>query len=111
MYSILNSQMKLTGEFVRKAPVKEEVNIMKVLVVDIDGTYIRYASMEDAMSIGQRGKIFTPQEGREQLIEAIARLFEAVEDAEGIAVSMPGIIDSERGNCAMGGALRNNDDF
>lgn len=84
---------------------------MKVLAVDIDGTNIRYACMEDTMSIGQRGKIFTPQEGREQLIEAVARLFEAVEGAEGIAVSMPGIIDSERGYCAMGGALRYNDDF
>ena len=55
--------------------------------------------------------IFTPQEGREVLIEAVARIFEAVGDAEGIAVSMPGIIDSQRGYCAMGGALRYNDDF
>ena len=84
---------------------------MKILTVDIDGTYIRYACMNEFMDISQRGKIFTPQEGREQLIEAIARLFEAVGDAEGIAISMPGIIDSEKGYCAMGGALRYNDDF
>ncbi len=84
---------------------------MKVLTIDIDGTYIRYACMNEYMGISQRGKIFTPQEGREQLIEAVARLFEAVGDAEGIAISMPGIIDSEKGYCAMGGALRYNDDF
>ena len=84
---------------------------MKVLTVDIDGTYIRYACMDEYMNIAQRGKIFTPQEGREVLIEAVARLFEAVGDAEGIAISMPGIIDSEKGYCAMGGALRYNDDF
>ena len=84
---------------------------MKVLAVDIDGTYIRYASIDKYMNIEQRGKIFTPQEGREQLTEAVGRLFEAVGDAEGIAVSMPGIIDSENGYCAMGGALRYNDDF
>ena len=83
---------------------------MKVLTVDIDGTYIRYACMDEFMNIAQRGKIFTPQEGRETLIEAVARLFEAV-GAEGIAISMPGIIDSEKGYCAMGGALRYNDDF
>ena len=83
---------------------------MKILTVDIDGTYIRYACMNEFLDISQRGKIFTPQEGREQLIEAIARLFEAV-DAEGIAISMPGIIDSAKGYCAMGGALRYNDDF
>ena len=63
------------------------------------------------MKIEQRGKIFTPQEGRNELIEAIARLYEAVGDAEGIAISMPGIIDSSNGYCAMGGALRYNDDF
>ena len=84
---------------------------MKVLTVDIDGTHTRYACMDEFMNIERRGKIFTPQEGRDALIEAVARLFEAVDDAEGIAISMPGIIDSERGYCAMGGALRYNDDF
>lgn len=84
---------------------------MKVLTVDIDGTYIRYAAMDEYMNISQRGKIFTPQEGRKALIETVSRLFEAVGDAEGIAISMPGIIDSEKGYCAMGGALRYNDDF
>lgn len=84
---------------------------MKVLTVDIDGTYIRYACMDEFMNIGKRGKIFTPQEGREDLIESVARIFEAVGDAQGIAVSMPGIIDSAKGYCTMGGALRYNDDF
>lgn len=84
---------------------------MKVLTVDIDGTYICYACMDEFMNIGKRGKIFTPQEGREDLIESVARIFEAVGDAQGIAVSMPGIIDSAKGYCTMGGALRYNDDF
>lgn len=84
---------------------------MKVLTVDIDGTYLSYACMDEFMNISRRGKIFTPQEGREALIEAIGRIFEAVGDAQGIAVSMPGIIDSEKGYCAMGGALRYNNDF
>lgn len=84
---------------------------MKVLTVDIDGTYIRYACMDEFMNIDRRGKIFTPQDGRNALIEAVGRLFESVDDVEGIAVSMPGIIDSEKGYCAMGGALRYNDEF
>ena len=41
---------------------------LKVLVVDIDGTYIKYACMDEYMKIEQRGKIFTPQEGRNELI-------------------------------------------
>ena len=91
--------------------ILSEVKFMKVLTVDIDGTYIRYACMDEFMNIGKRGKIFTPQEGREDLIESVARIFEAVGDAQGIAVSMPGIIDSAKGYCIMGGALRYNDDF
>ena len=87
------------------------VVVLKVLTVDIDGTYIRYACIDESMNIAQRGKIFTPQEGRDQLVEAVARLFAAASDSEGIAISMPGIIDSENGYCAMGGALRYNDDF
>ncbi|MBR2518398.1 MAG: ROK family protein [Selenomonadaceae bacterium] len=84
---------------------------MKILTVDIDGTFLSYACMDELMNISRRGKIFTPQDGREQLIEAVGRIFDAVDGAQGIAVSMPGIIDSERGYCAMGGALRYNDDF
>ena len=84
---------------------------MKILTVDIDGTYLRYACMNEFMDIERRGKIFTPQDSRESLIESIARIFEAVDNAEGIAISMPGIIDSEKGYCMMGGALRYNDDF
>ena len=84
---------------------------MKILTVDIDGTFIRYACMDELLNISRRGKIFTPQDGRDALIEAVGRLFEVVDDAQGIAVSMPGIIDSARGYCAMGGALRYNDDF
>ena len=84
---------------------------MKVLTVDIDGTYLRYACMDEFMNVAQRGKIFTPQDGRDTLIESIARIYENIGDAEGIAISMPGIIDSEKGYCHMGGALRYNDDF
>ena len=85
--------------------------MMKVLVVDIDGTYIKYACIDEHMKMEKRGKIFTPQEGRQELIEAMARLYEAVGNAEGIAIAMPGIINSENGYCSMGGALRYNDDF
>lgn len=84
---------------------------MKVLVVDIGGTFIKYACMEEDMSILSRGKVETPKEGREHLIEAIGRLYDEMPDVSGIAVSMAGIIDSEKGYCHMGGALRYNDGF
>ncbi len=84
---------------------------MNVLAIDIGGTFIKYALMDEEAHFLSRGKVPTPQEGREQLIETIGRLYDEAPEVEGIAISMPGIIDSENGYCKMGGALRYNDDF
>ena len=84
---------------------------MKLLSVDIGGTYIKYAHMLSDMSILHSGKIPTPQAGREELVEAIAELFDGFEGAEGIGIAMPGIIDAESGTCLVGGALRYNEGF
>lgn len=84
---------------------------MEVLVVDIGGTFIKYACMKDDMTILERGKIETPKTGRKDLIEAIGKIYDAMPKVEGIALSVPGIIDSENGYVSMGGALRYNDDF
>ena len=84
---------------------------MRVLVIDIGGTFIKYACMTEKMEFLTRGKVPTPQEGREELVETIGRLYDRMPEVSGIAVSMTGIIDSDRGYCAMGGALRYNDGF
>lgn len=84
---------------------------MKILVVDIGGTWIKYAYMRENMDIISRGRMATPREDRGELIETIGRLYDQMPDLDGIAISMPGIIDPENGYCAMGGALRYNDDF
>lgn len=84
---------------------------MQILVIDIGGTFIKYACMKEDMSILSRGKIKTPQNSREELIETIGCLYDEMPEVDGISISMPGIIDSQNGYCAMGGALRYNDDF
>ena len=82
-----------------------------ILVVDIGGTYIKYAFMKEDMSIEKRGTVATPNEGREELIELIGKIYDQMPGTSGIAISMPGIIDSENGYCSMGGALHYNSDF
>ncbi|MEG1458671.1 MAG: ROK family protein [Acetivibrio sp.] len=84
---------------------------MKILVIDIGGTAMKYACMGEDQKIYARGKVNTPKEDRQQLIEAIGRLYDEFPNIEGIAIAMPGIIDSDQGYCIMGGALRYNDDF
>ena len=83
---------------------------MKILTADIGGTYIKYARMTENMEILSRGKIPTPQSGREALLDALAEVY-AEEPVDGIALSVPGIIDAENGIVVMGGALRYNDGF
>ncbi len=84
---------------------------MKVLTIDIGGTFIKYALMREDMSFLERGKIKTPQDGREALIEAIGKIYDNLSGIDGIAISMPGIIDRKKGFCLMGGAIRYNDGF
>ena len=83
---------------------------MKILTVDIGGTFIKYAQMTEKTEILSRGKLPTPLDGRGALIDALAGLYDA-EPADGIAIALPGIIDTENGRVIMGGALRYNDGF
>ena len=83
---------------------------MKILVIDVGGTFIKYAVMNESAEVFQRGKIPTPQDSRADFIKAIQDIFNTVE-VEGIAFSLPGIIDSERGICITSGALDYNNDL
>ena len=78
---------------------------MRVLVLDIGGTFTKYACMDEAMRFLERGKIPTPQDSRESLIEALGQIYDGLLPLDGIALAMPGIIDPEQGCCRMGGAL------
>ena len=84
---------------------------MPVLAIDIGGTAVKYALMGRERDILSRGSVPTPQEGREALLDCIGRLFDSSPGCEGLAVSLPGIIDTEKGQIIMGGALRYNDGF
>ena len=84
---------------------------MKFLVFDIGGTFIKYALMNENNQIINQNKIPTPKTNREDLIDALGKIFDSFENIDGIAISMPGIIDRENGYCAMGGALAYNNDF
>lgn len=85
---------------------------MNVLALDIGGTYLKYALMRRTGEILSRGKCETPRSGREALVEVIGKLWDTCGGAEGLALSMPGMIDTERGVCLIGGgSLPYNDGF
>ena len=73
---------------------------MKILTVDVGGTFIKYAVMNEDAQIFERGKIPTPLDTRQNFFDAIKNIYEKF-PVEGIALSMPGVIDSERGICVQ----------
>ena len=84
---------------------------MKILSVDIGGTFIKYAVMDETCRFIEKGKVPTPQSSRDECVEAVASLYEKSGCLQGIAISMPGIIDPGRGYVEMGGALEYNNRF
>lgn len=85
---------------------------MKYLVIDIGGSFIKYALMDEAYNVMTTDQLSTPKEGREALIEAIGGLYDQFAgEIGGMALAAPGIIDSENGYFYTGGALRYNEGF
>lgn len=79
---------------------------MKKLVLDIGGTFIKYAIMDNEANIYEKGKKDTPHESLEQFIQLVCEIYETYQnDVDGIAISMPGNIDSDTGQIYTPGAL------
>lgn len=85
---------------------------MRKLVLDIGGTLIKYAVMDNKAEIFQRGEKSTPLDKIESLMTTIKEIYEEVKsEVNGIAISMPGNIDSSNGYIYSPGALVYNENI
>ena len=76
------------------------------LTIDVGGTAIKYAVMDEVADIISRGEVETPKDTLENFVETIGQIYDEVSgDVEGIAMSLPGIIDPVNGHNYTGGAL------
>lgn len=83
----------------------------KYFVLDVGGSSIKYAIMTEDIEFLEKGKVATPQDSIESFVKVIGELHDQYKDEiEGIAISMPGLIDSKNGYARTGGWLRYNDD-
>ena len=82
----------------------------KYLVLDVGGSAIKYAIMDEEKNIYERGKEPTPLDCLESFVEAISSIYNRYSDVSGIAMSMPGMIDPSIGYLYTGGALEYNHD-
>lgn len=77
------------------------------LVYDIGGTFIKYALMNEESVMLEQGKVPSPLESMDALMDALTGVAEKYRGQfEGVAVSMPGRIDTEKGIAYTGGAFR-----
>lgn len=77
---------------------------MSVCVVDIGGTFIKYADMEADGTILHQDKIKTPLTSFEEYWQVMDQLIK--KEHEGIAISFPGPVDARNGIVIEGGSLR-----
>lgn len=82
-------------------------DLKKCLCIDVGGTAIKYGLIDSDVNLTDKGEVPTPYDGVEAYLDALEQLYRKVEDkVEGIAMSVPGVIDSENGICISGGNLR-----
>ncbi len=82
---------------------------MKLMVFDVGGTDIKYSVMDESLERNAAGSVPTPQDTQEHFFETLNALYrEHAGEVSGIAMSLPGIIDSRLGRCNGGGWLRYN---
>jgi len=76
------------------------------LGLDLGGTLIKYALMNENGEIIEKGNVPSPMSGIEDVMEAVKKAAEPFEGRfEGVAVSMPGRIDTANGIAHTGGAF------
>lgn len=83
----------------------------KYLVLDVGGSAIKYAIIDKNLTMSHKSSVETPMDNLEHFVETIGEIYDKFKDEiAGMALSMPGIIDPERGYCHTGGALLYNED-
>ena len=75
------------------------------LCFDFGGTYIKYAVITEEGRILSQDKYPTICDDYDAFMEQIRKVYEVHSGVSGIAVSMPGLIDVERGYAHTGGAI------
>lgn len=78
----------------------------RCLCIDVGGTAIKYALIDDARNLTDHGEVPTPQDSSEHYLDALEGICKQFSgQIRGVAMSVPGIIDSENGICITAGAL------
>lgn len=79
----------------------------KYLVIDVGGTFIKYAVIDDNGNFISKDKCPTPMKGQDDFLNLLEDLYHQQEEKiSGIAISAAGMVDADRGIMINGGAVR-----
>lgn len=77
------------------------------LTLDVGGSAIKYALMKEDLTLIEKSSVPTPSDTLEHFVETIGEIYDQYADSiDGMALSMPGIIDPDKGYQFTGGALK-----
>lgn len=82
---------------------------MKYLCIDIGGTFMKYCVLEGGELSAEVQKKAVPQEKLEDLLDMIRSIYDEVikeHTVDGVAISMPGVIETDKGYMRSGGSLQ-----
>ena len=86
--------------------IAPEAKNMKVMVFDVGGTEIKYSVMDEAMHRTDAGSVATPQDTQAHFLEALYALYAPHrQEVDGIAMALPGFVNTQTGFLTNGGAL------
>ncbi len=78
----------------------------KYLALDVGGSAIKYGLIKEDLTFLEKDKVVTPMDSMESFVNVVGEIYDKYKDEiEGLAISMPGIINPETGHCYTGGAL------
>lgn len=81
-------------------------SLKKYMVIDVGGTAIKYALMDEDYNFLEKGEVLTPQESLEIYLNTLVDLIQGYKQKiSGVAFSMPGQIDAAKGYLFAGGCL------
>lgn len=91
----------LPDEFIR-----EEKGMDTYLAIDVGGTFTKYAIMDENGTILKKSKVPTEKESQTAFVAMLEEIYRKYgENAQGIAISSAGMIDSERGYMYNAGSI------
>lgn len=81
---------------------------MNILTFDVGGTFIKYALMNEQVEILEKGKVKTPRDSQSSFLMALKSIIDQYDNLSGLAFSIPGMLDADKGYLIHGGALTYN---